>query len=44
MASRALAKIGRNADDYAKVYNRVLGQVPRARHHPLARRHVRSGP
>src|SRR3982075_2237749 len=27
MASRALAKIGRNADDYAKVYNRVLGQV-----------------
>ena len=25
MASRALAKIGRNADDYAKVYNRVLG-------------------
>src|ERR1700710_2985895 len=27
MASRALAKIGRSADDYAKVYNRVLGQV-----------------
>src|SRR3982751_4444213 len=27
MASRALAKIGRHADDYAKVYNRVLGQV-----------------
>src|SRR6266851_1465495 len=27
MASRALAKIGRNADDYAKVYNRVLSQV-----------------
>ena len=27
MASRALAKIGRNADDYATVYNRVLGQV-----------------
>src|SRR3977135_3939466 len=27
MASRALAKIGRNADDYAKVYNRVLDQV-----------------
>src|SRR3954466_8988654 len=27
MASRALSKIGRNADDYAKVYNRVLGQV-----------------
>ena len=27
MASRALARIGRNADDYAKVYNRVLGQV-----------------
>src|SRR5436305_339337 len=27
MASRALAKIGRNADDYAKVYNRVLAQV-----------------
>jgi hypothetical protein len=27
MASRALAKIGRNADDYGKVYNRVLSQV-----------------
>src|SRR5215213_7636946 len=27
MASRALAKIGRTADDYAKVYNRVLSQV-----------------
>src|SRR5262249_14619010 len=27
MASRALAKVGRSADDYAKVYNRVLGQV-----------------
>src|SRR5690349_15659073 len=27
MASRAIAKIGRNADDYAKVYNRVLSQV-----------------
>src|SRR3981189_1406589 len=27
MASRALAKIGRNADDYAEVYNRVLSQV-----------------
>jgi Protein of unknown function (DUF993) len=27
MASRALAKIGRNADDYAEVYNRVLAQV-----------------
>src|SRR4051812_14612280 len=27
MASRALAKIGRNADDYAEVYNDVLGQV-----------------
>src|SRR5438445_48369 len=27
MASRALAKIGRNADDYAKIYNRVLSQV-----------------
>ncbi|MCG2625364.1 dihydrodipicolinate synthase family protein [Bradyrhizobium sp. WYCCWR 13023] len=27
MASRALAKIGRGADDYAKVYNRVLSQV-----------------
>src|SRR5712691_1918590 len=27
MASRALAKVGRNADDYAKVYNRVLSQV-----------------
>jgi hypothetical protein len=26
MASRALAKIGRNADDYAKVYDRVLSQ------------------
>src|SRR6202047_73013 len=27
MASRALAKIGRNPDDYVKVYNRVLSQV-----------------
>jgi hypothetical protein len=27
MASRALARIGRNADDYAKVYNRILSQV-----------------
>src|SRR5258708_10044711 len=27
MASRALAKIGRNADDYVKVYHRVLSQV-----------------
>src|SRR6266478_9778366 len=27
MASRALAKIGRNADDYTKVYERVLSQV-----------------
>jgi hypothetical protein len=27
MASRALAKLGRNADDYAKVYGRVLSQV-----------------
>src|SRR6201999_1473997 len=27
MASRALAKLGRSADDYASVYNRVLGQV-----------------
>src|SRR6201990_2945884 len=27
MASRALAKIGRNADDYARVYNLVLSQV-----------------
>ena len=27
MASRALARIGRGADDYAKVYNRVLSQV-----------------
>src|SRR5712671_985966 len=27
MASRALAKIGRNADDYARVYDRVLSQV-----------------
>ncbi len=27
MVSRALARIGRSADDYAKVYNRVLGQV-----------------
>jgi uncharacterized protein DUF993 len=27
MASRALAKIGRNPDDYARVYNRVLSQV-----------------
>src|SRR5947209_1895621 len=27
MASRALAKIGLDADDYAEVYNHVLGQV-----------------
>jgi hypothetical protein len=27
MASRALAKLGRNADDYAKVYEKVLAQV-----------------
>src|SRR3954451_2116509 len=27
MASRALARIGRNPEDYAKVYDRVLGQV-----------------
>jgi hypothetical protein len=27
MASRALAKLGGNADDYAKVYDRVLSQV-----------------
>src|SRR6266567_2590768 len=27
MASRTLAKIGRNADDYAKVYDRVLSQL-----------------
>src|SRR4030081_1581418 len=27
MASRALAKIGHSADDYGKVYNRVLSQV-----------------
>ncbi|MDA9468626.1 dihydrodipicolinate synthase family protein [Bradyrhizobium sp. CCBAU 53415] len=27
MASRALAKLGRSADDYAKVYGRVLSQV-----------------
>ncbi|WJR80560.1 dihydrodipicolinate synthase family protein [Bradyrhizobium sp. NP1] len=27
MASRALARIGRNADDYARVYDRVLSQV-----------------
>jgi hypothetical protein len=27
MASRALAKIGRNPDDYAKVYHRVLSQL-----------------
>src|SRR6187455_656065 len=27
MASRALAKLGRHADDYARVYNRVLSQV-----------------
>src|ERR1700686_5053734 len=27
MASRALAKIGRNPDDYAKVYDRILSQV-----------------
>jgi hypothetical protein len=27
MASRALAKLGRNAEDYAKVYEKVLSQV-----------------
>jgi hypothetical protein len=27
MASRALAKLGRNADDYARVYDRILSQV-----------------
>jgi hypothetical protein len=27
MASRALARLGRNPDDYAKVYDRVLAQV-----------------
>ena len=27
MASRALAKLGRNADDYARIYDRVLSQV-----------------
>ena len=27
MASRALARIGRNADDYARVYGRILSQV-----------------
>ena len=27
MASRALAKLGRNPDDYARVYDRVLSQV-----------------
>src|ERR1700760_1353154 len=27
MASRALARLGRNADDYARVYNRILSQV-----------------
>jgi Protein of unknown function (DUF993) len=27
MASRALARLGRNADDYAKVYHRILSQV-----------------
>ncbi|WP_022721396.1 dihydrodipicolinate synthase family protein [Rhodopseudomonas sp. B29] len=27
MASRALAKLGKSPDDYAKVYDRVLGQV-----------------
>jgi hypothetical protein len=27
MASRALAKLGRSADDYARVYNRILSQV-----------------
>src|SRR5204862_5224942 len=27
MASRELARVGKSADDYAKVYNRILGQV-----------------
>jgi len=42
MASRgASPKIGpQRADDYGKVYNRVLSQVRETRDHPLARRHV----
>ena len=43
MASRALARVARSPDDYAKVYGRVLQQRARAGDHPLARRHVRSG-
>ncbi len=43
MASRALARAAKSPDDYAKVYGRILAQVQRAGHHPLAGRDVRSG-
>ena len=43
MASRALARVAKSADDYVKVYDRILSQAKRAGDHPLARRHVRSG-
>ena len=41
MASRALAKLGRSADDYGKVYNRVLSKVRDSDHHCSG--HVRPG-
>ena len=40
MASRALAKVARTPDDYAKVYARILQGGAPAGDHPLARRHV----
>ena len=43
MASRALARVAKSPADYERVYDRVLGQAQRARHHPLAGRDVRSG-
>ena len=40
MASRALAAAARSADDYAKVYGRILRQVARASDHSLVGRNV----
>ena len=42
MASRALVRVARSADDYLRVYDRLLSPGARAGDHPLARRHVRS--
>ena len=41
MASRALVRVARSADDYLHVYDRLLAPGARAGDHPLARRHVR---